>query len=293
MSKTISIALADHYAQGSTTIARCWKATRRDGFVLAVTTCARDLLFEGVLYRSAEGFVPKAISQEASAAVANTEVEGFLSDDITELEFEAGKWDGATVEAFEVNYRALVNGKLWLATATMGDIKVTRSAFNAELRGLAQKLQKVVGRVVTKGCPWVFGSISPNNFTPACNKDLGPLTVTGTLTSVTDLRTFADSSRGEADDYFGAGVITFTSGANAGEPPLEIYSFGSGAFVTHLPLNNNPAVGDTYSVTPGCRKRFTEDCRNKWANTNNHGGFEHLPGPDTVLGFGGTEGSNL
>ena len=292
MSKSISIPLKADYALGSTTVARCWKATRKDGFILAVTTCARDLLFEGVLYRAAEGFIPKAISQEASAAVANTEVEGALSDDITELEFEAGKWDGATVEVFEVNYRALVNGKLWIATATMGDIKVTRSAFNAELRGLAQKLQKVVGRVVTKGCPWVFGSISPNAWTAACNKDLGPLTVTGTLTSVTDLRTFSDSGRTEVDDWFGAGVITFLTGANAGQS-LEIYSYGSGVFVTHLPFLNNPAVGDTYSVTPGCRKRFTEDCRNKWANTNNYGGFDLLPGPDSVLGLGGTEGTNL
>ncbi|MFC5607744.1 DUF2163 domain-containing protein [Variovorax soli] len=294
MSKTISIPLKADYALGSTTLARCWKATRKDGFVLAVTTCARDLLFEGVLYRAAEGFIPKAISQEASAAVANTEVEGFLSDDITELEFEAGLWDGATVEVFEVNYRALVNGKLWIATATMGDIKVTRSAFNAELRGLAQKLQKVVGRVVTKGCPWVFGSMSPNAWTAACNKDLGPLTVTGTLTSVTDLRTFADSDRFEVDDWFGAGVITFLTGANAGEW-LEVYSYAQsgGAFVTHLPFLNNLAVGDSYSLTPGCRKRYTEDCRTKHANTNNFGGFDLVPGADSVLGLGGTEGTNL
>jgi uncharacterized phage protein (TIGR02218 family) len=287
-----SIALAASQAAGSTTTAWCWKATRRDGLVLAVTTCARDLLFDGVLYLSREGFNPKAISQEASAAVVNTEVEGALSDEITELDFEAGLWDGCTVDMFEVNYRSLSDGAMRLATFTMGDIKVTRSAFNAEMRGLTQRLQKTVGRLVTKGCPWVFGSISPDNWTPACNKDLGPLTVTGTLTSVTDLRTFADSARAEVADYFGAGVIEFTSGANIGQA-LEIYSFASGAFVTYLPFLNNPAIGDTYTLTPGCRKRFTEDCLAKWANTPNHGGFEHLPGPDKVLGLGGTEGSNL
>lgn len=290
--KARSIALAAHQSLGSTTLAWCWKATRRDGYVLAVTTSARDLLFEGVIYRSKDGFNPKAISQEASAAVVNTEVEGALSDEITEPDFEAGLWDGCTVEMFEVNYRSLSDGAMRLATFTMGDIKVTRSAFNAEMRGLTQRLQKTVGRLVTKGCPWVFGSISPDNFTPACNKALGPLTVTGTLTGVTDLRTFADSARAEALDYFGAGVIEFTSGANVGQA-LEIYSFASGAFVTYLPFLNNPAIGDTYTLTPGCRKRFTEDCRTKWANTPNHGGFEHLPGPDKVLGLGGTEGSNL
>lgn len=137
----------------------------------------------------------------------------------------------------------------------------------------------------------MFGSIG-TTYIPACNKDLGPLTVTGSLTSVDSLRAFADSTRAEASDYFGAGVITFTSGENDGVA-MEIYSFASGDFVLHLPLPYNPAVGDTYSLTPGCRKRFTEDCVTKWANGNNFGGFPLVPGSDKVLGLGGTEGSNL
>lgn len=295
MAKTISIALADHYAQGSTTLSWCWKATRRDAHVLAVTTCARDLLFEGVLYRSRDGFNPKAIASEATGAVQNTEVDGVLSEEITEEDIEAGVWDGCVVETFQVNYRDLSQGKLNFGSKTMGDLKAGRQAFNSELRGLTQSLQKTVGRLVTKGCTWVFGSVSPNNFVPACNKDLGPLTVAGTLTSVTDLRTFADSSLTEADDYFGAGVITFTSGENAGFPGLEIYSYDSATktIVTHLPFTHNPAIGDTYTMTPGCRKRYTEDCRTKWANTPNFGGFPLVPGSDSVLGLGGTEGTNL
>jgi uncharacterized phage protein (TIGR02218 family) len=290
--KTCSIELATAQAAQTRTTTWCWKATRRDGTVLAVTMLSQDLLFEGVLYLSRDGFNPRALGQEASAAVSNSEISGYLSDAITEDEFEAGLWDGCAVEMFEVNYRDLTQGKMRLASFTMGDIKVTRAAFNAEMRGLTQSLQKVVGRLVTKGCPWVFGSISPDNFTPACNKALAPLTVTGAITGVTDLRTFSDASRAEVSDYFGGGVITFLTGANAGQA-LEVYSFAAGAFVTHLPFLHNPVVGDTYSLTPGCRKRYTEDCRAKWANTNNFGGFDLIPGPDKTLGLGGTEGSNL
>lgn len=287
MSKTITPTLKAHYAQGSTTIARCWKATRTDGYVLAVTTCTRDLLFEGVLYLAKDGFNPKAISQEATAAVVNTDVDGALSDEITELDFEAGLWDGCTVEVFEVNYRDLSMGRLSLGTMTMGNIGVTRSAFQAELRGLTQGLQKRIGRLVTKGCPWKFGD--PDT----CRFPIATVTFSGTLTSVTDLRTFRDSARAEAADYFGAGVITFTSGDNEGQS-IEVYSYAAdGTFVTHLPFLNNPAIGDTYEASAGCRKRYTEDCRTKFANTNNFGGFDQLPGPDKVLGLGGTEGSNL
>jgi uncharacterized phage protein (TIGR02218 family) len=287
MAKTISIALADHYAQGSTTLAWCWKATRRDGFILAVTTCARDFLFEGVLYQPRYGFNPKAIASEATGAVQNTEIDGFLSSVITEEDIEAGVWDGCEVETFQVNYRDFSQGKLSFGVKTMGDLKAGALAFNSELRGLTQSLQKIVGRYYTKGCPWQFGSVG-TTYVAACNKALGPLTVTGSITSVTDRRTFADSTRAEADDYFGAGVITMTSGDAEGQS-LEVYSFDSGAFVTHLPFEHNLAIGDTYSLTPGCRKRFTEDCVGKWGNGNNFGGFNDVPGGDKVLGLGGGE----
>lgn len=284
--KSESTALRNHRAQGSTTLAWCWKATRKDGEVLAVTTCARDLLFEGVLYLTKDGFNPKAVSQEASAAVTNTEVEGVLTDEVTEDDFAAGVWDGCAVEMFEVNYRDLTMGKLRIASFTLGDVKVSRGVFNAEVRGLTQSLQKQVGRVVTKGCAWKFGD--PNT----CRIDVEALRVAGTFTAVADQRTFSDSARAEADDYFGAGVLRIESGPNTGVE-MEVYSFAAGTFVLHLPFWYLVTPGTAYSVTPGCRKDYTPDCRVKWANTNNFGGFPLLPGADKVLGLGGTEGTNL
>ncbi|MBT2333629.1 DUF2163 domain-containing protein [Variovorax paradoxus] len=292
MSKTRTVALAAHQALGTTTLARCWRFERRDGHVVTVTTCARPLLINGEVYSSKEGLNPTAVSQEASAAVTNSEVNGTMAaESVSEEELFAGLWDGAFVTVFEVNYRDLTMGTMNLQSGNIGDVKSGRSAFTAEVRGLTQRLQKVVGRVYTAGCPWVFGSIG-STYVPACNIDLGPLTVTGAITSVANLRTFADSSRGEVSDYFGAGLVTITSGDNA-SVQMEIYSFASGGFVLHLPLPYALAIGDTYSVTPGCRKRFTEDCRTKWANTNNFGGFPQVPGSDKVLGLGGTEGTNL
>lgn len=288
MSKTISVPLKAHFAQGTTTRAQCWKATRRDGFVLAVTTWARDLLFEDVLYVSRYGFTPKAISGEASGAVQNTEVDSFLSSQITEEDIKVGLWDGCVVQTFEVNARDLSMGKMSLGTKTMGELSAGELAFRSELRGLTQSLQKVVARFVTKGCGYTFGD-------PAtCRKDLAPLAVSGTFTNVIDRRTLVDTSRSEPNDYFGAGVLTIDSGAAAGQS-LEIYSYDSTTkiFVTHLPFEFNVATGDAYTVTPGCRKRYTEDCRTKWANTNNFGGFDKVPGSDKVLGLGGAEGTNL
>jgi uncharacterized phage protein (TIGR02218 family) len=287
MSKTISVALKAHYSLNSTTIARCWRFERRDGEIVRVTTCARDLLINSEIYRAKEGVNPTAISQEATAAVANSEVNGTMAaESVDEDELFAGLWDGAFVTVFEVNHRDLSMGILTLQSGNIGDVKAGRSAFTAEVRGVTQSLQKVVGRVYTKGCPWKFGDAD------TCRFDVEALRVTGTLTAVSSLREFTDSARAEASDTYGAGVFTMTSGDNEGFS-MEVYSFASGVFVLHLPLPFNPAVGDTYSVTPGCRKRFDEDCRTKFSNGVNFGGFPLVPGSDKVLGLGGTEGTNL
>lgn len=285
--KSRSVELAAHQAGETTTLARCWRFERRDGFVLTVTNHDEDLVVSGETYRGQDGVTPTAISQEASAAVANSEVGGFLSvTGFTEADVYAGLWDGAFISVFEVNYSDLTQGVMILGGGNIGELEVTRNAFKAEVRGLTQSLQKQTGRVVTKGCAWKFGD--PDT----CRVDLGPLTATGAFTAVADLRTMTDTARGEAADYWGAGLMTITSGANAGFS-MEIYSFVAGIFVLYLPLPYALEVGDTYSVTPGCRKRYTEDCLGKWLNTNNFGGFPLLPGADKVLGLGGTEGTNL
>ena len=290
--KTRSIALAAHQARETTTIARCWRYERNDGAIFTVTDHDVPIVFNGETYSAKDGVTPTSIAQEASAAVANSEVNGYLTPTgLTEEDIFAGLWDNAFVSIFEVNYNDLSMGAMALGSGNIGEVKAGRTAFNAEMRGLTQRLQKVVGRVYTAGCPWVFGSIG-SAYVPACNIDLGPLTVTGAITSVASLRDFTDSALAQPSDYFGAGLITMTSGENE-NVQMEVYSFDAGPFVLHLPLPYTVAIGDTYSVTPGCRKRFTEDCRNKWANTDNFGGFPQVPGSDKVLGLGGTEGTNL
>lgn len=285
--KAISPSLKAHYALGTTTISRQWRFERRDGAVVRVTTCSRDLLINGELYLSKEVVNPTAIVQEASAAVANSEVNGAMAaGSVEESDLVVGLWDGAFVTVFEVNFLDPSMGVLALQSGNIGDVKAGRSAFTAEVRGVTQSIQKIVGRVYTKGCPWRFGD--PDT----CRFDVEALRVSGSLTSVSNRREFIDSARTEAPDYFGAGVLTMTNGENEGFS-MEIYSFGSGGFVLHLPMPFNPLVGETYSVIPGCRKRYTEDCRVKWSNTNNFGGFNDIPGADKVLGMGGTEGTNL
>jgi uncharacterized phage protein (TIGR02218 family) len=121
-----------------------------------------------------------------------------------------------------------------------------------------------------------------------CKKALGPLTVTGAITHVTDGRRFRDSSRSEAADWFGAGTIAFTSGQNAGLKPLEIKSYAADGTITVFEaFPYLPEVGDTFVLIPGCRRRL-QDCRDKWQNvavTNGVHALKQYPNKGGFFGF--------
>jgi hypothetical protein len=67
--KTISTALAQHLAGEVTTLATCWKITRRDGVVQGFTDHVRDLEVDGVTYRAASGYTRTAIRSTADLSV--------------------------------------------------------------------------------------------------------------------------------------------------------------------------------------------------------------------------------
>ncbi len=287
MSKAASDALKAHYALGTTTIARCWRFERRDGEVVTVTTCSRDLLINGEIYRSKDGVNPTALEQQSDVAVPNSEINGALSGELaSEAEILAGLWDQAFVTIFEVNHRDLSMGRVILQTGTVGDVKAGGLTFNAEVRGLSQALQLVVGDLYQATCRATFGD-------SRCKVNTGPLTVTGSFTQAPSRRRLIDSSRGEAADYFGGGLLRITSGDLAGvEIEVADYAAG-GVFTLALPMPSNVAIGTTYEAVPGCRKRLLEDCKAKWANVVNFRGEPYVPGSDVILGLGGTEGTNL
>lgn len=276
--KTQLPALLAHRQGGSTTLAWCWKITRRDAQVFGFTSVDKDLVIGGVTYKAATGITPSAVESQVDLAVPNLEVAGILdSDAITEADIEAGLWDAADVEIFEVNHADLTQGAMTLRVGTTGEVSAGANSFKAEVRGLAQLLQQSIGEVYAAACPANLGDAR-------CQVDLGPLTETGAVTDVTDRRIFTDSSRTETADWFGGGVLTWTSGNNSGLS-MEVAQYnGAGGILLHLPMPRDLQVGDTYSIVPGCRKRRTEDCKNKFNNVVNFRGFPDVPLNDKVLG---------
>lgn len=85
---------------------------------------------------------------------------------------------------------------------------------------------------------------------------------------------------------FDGGKITFTSGTNLGHS-MEIKSYVPGLLILALPMPYTIAVGDTYSLIPGCAKRILEDCHDRYGNVPNFRGEPYRPGLDELLKSGG------
>ena len=102
------------------------------------------------------------------------------------------------------------------------------------------------------------------------------------MTAASSLRLFTASGLGSfATDWFTRGLVTFTSGANAGRAQ-EVKRHVAGSEATlelWQPMAHAIAPGDAFTVTAGCDKHFAT-CQAKFANAVNFRGFPHMPGND-------------
>jgi uncharacterized phage protein (TIGR02218 family) len=183
MAKTVSSALAQHLASEVTTLATCWRITRRDGVVLGFTDHVRDLEVDGVTYRAVSGYTRTAIRGTADFAVDKLDVESVFSSDGTEEHLRAGKYDFAEVRMFLVNYQDLGHGILKLRRGWLGEVTIRDSMYVAELRGMTQRLQMTIGEVYAPDCSADLGDAR-------CGVDLAPLEESGTVSTVISATVF-------------------------------------------------------------------------------------------------------
>jgi uncharacterized phage protein (TIGR02218 family) len=279
--KNISIELATHIAGEVTTLATCWKLTRRDGVLFGFTDHDADIMVDSVIYKAASGFTPSAIQNTSSLSVDNLDVEGMLSaGNITESDILAGLYDFAEIEIFQVNYNDTSQGKLKLRRGWLGEVSLVKQQFVAEVRGLTQRLSQTIGELYSASCRATFAD-------SRCKINAVIYTISGTVTASVSNQEFKDASIIEASGAYDFGKITFSSGANIGLS-MEVKEFTSGGKVTLvLPMPYNIAIGDGYSMTQGCDKTIAT-CTNQYNNVVNFRGEPHVPGLDSMLLTAGT-----
>jgi uncharacterized phage protein (TIGR02218 family) len=281
--KTASAGLIAHIASDSITMATLWRITRRDGVVFRFTDHDMDITYGGEPYLAALGYRRAAIASGSELAVDETELEGLIdAASIKESDLRAGLWDGADVRIFQVNWANLTHGEIKLRRGRLGEV-TTRDdgSFRAELRGMAQPLQTIIGSLYQPECRADLGDAR-------CTINLafgGGWTQQAAIASVIDPVTYgmAAALTGFADGWFDGGVVIWQSGANAGVAREIISWTQSGRVVSLLgPPPFAAAVTDLLNLQPGCDKRWST-CRDKFNNRLNFRGEPLVPGANSIL----------
>lgn len=275
--KSLSPALQAHLSSGVTTLCWCWKIVRRDGLVLGFTDHDAPLAFDGISYEAASGFSASEIQSGLGLAVDNLSASGALSSQsLNETDLAAGLFDNASIEIWRVNW-ADPSQRVLMRSGSLGEVKRGKTAFEAEVRGLAHALNQPVGRVFGHGCDADLGDAR-------CTVAVTP--AAGTVITAADSRRFTASGLAAfAADWFSGGKLAFTSGANA-DRAMEVRTHALvadvAAFSLWQAMSEPVAPGDTFTVTPGCDKAFST-CKTKFANAANFRGCPYMIGNDAAL----------
>ncbi len=267
-----------HLAAGATHTCYCWALTRRDGLTLGFTDHDQLIRFDGVNYVPECGLSARALASTTGLSVNNTEALGVLqSDAISEADIDAGRYDGARVTIWMVQWDD-PDARQVRFVGTIGEITRASGGFQAELRGLTDTLNQPQGRSYLRDCNAVLGDTR-------CGFDLSDpaFSVTLPIAATQDAHVFRfDTVSGFAEQWFEAGALEVVSGDAVGLREvikLDQTVDGNRVITLWQPIRAMAKPGDLVRLTAGCDKRAAT-CREKFANFINFRGFPDIPGDD-------------
>ena len=246
------------------------------GPAIYLTDHIRDLTLGGDLYRSDAGYEFSGNATESSMTPGTFDLEGIIDlAGISRAAIASGFLDNAKLFIFATQWNAPIVDQEPISKGILGRTTLKDDRYSVEVMSMIDALNQPIGKTYGATCPKKFGGQEY----AGCKKVVSPSA--GTITSVTDRYNLKDSSRTEPADYFGAGSIVWTTGANVGLKSQEIKSYAAdGTIELYEAFFYTMQIGDQFELTPGCRKRL-EDCRDKWANILNFGGFTRIPTGNT------------
>jgi uncharacterized phage protein (TIGR02218 family) len=272
-----------HLETGVTTVCRAWAVTRTDGLVLGFTDHDQDLEFGAVTFRAETGLTARSLQQQTGLSVDNTEAIGGFSDDaITEADLAAGRYDGAIVKAWLVNWQA-ADQRVLQFSGQMGEITRADGRFTAELRSLVDRLNQPRGRAYHRACGAILGDdkcrfdMSTTNYSMAL-----PLLGFDSLG-----RWLFDPITEVEASWFSRGQLIVQTGIAAGlSAVIKLDKLIDNQRVIELwdALGTMPQVGDSVLLRAGCDK-LGATCQTKFGNFLNFRGFPHIPGEDWQMSY--------
>lgn len=260
-----------------TTLAICWRVVRKDGVALGFTTHDRPLLIDGMRYDSAPGMAPSAVIASDGLEIDVMEVAGALSAEaMTARDLMDGRYDGAGVLLFMVDWRNPDAGRQVLAHGTLGGVLVGSgpdSGFAASLHGPTAVLAATRIETYSPECRAALGDWR-------CRVSMRGRSVRGTVEAVDGAWVRVAGAGG---DDFRAGRLRVLEGSAAGIDRRIIAAEGD---MLLLDEEGGVTPGTPVEVWQGCDKSFAT-CRDRFGNALNFRGEPHVPGGDVLTRFGG------
>ncbi|MEX0320100.1 MAG: DUF2163 domain-containing protein [Ruegeria sp.] len=277
----MSEAFRAHVESGLTTLCRCWAITRADGVEYGFTDHDCALSFEGMTFKADTGLTAMAVEQATGLSIDNSEAMGVLSDAaVRDEDIEAGRFDGAEVRAWLVNWAK--PDQRWLQfRGSIGELRRAGGAFHAEIRGLTDALNRPLGRIYQKPCTAVLGDAQCEfkTSTPGYSTEVP-------IAYVDDARVFRwPDMTGFEPGWFQRGRLTVVSGSAKdlwGSIKRDAFDGGFRVIELWEPVRGGVQAGDRVQLVAGCDKRMGT-CRLKFNNLVNFQGFPDLPNEDWVM----------
>jgi uncharacterized phage protein (TIGR02218 family) len=258
-----------------TSLATCWRIERRDGVGIGLTAHDRDLMIEGNLYRASPGLTPSAI--ERGEGDGGMEASGALtSGAIGEADLLAGRWDGAEVAVFAVDWTD-TSRRVALGQGTIGAVETRDGGFTAELKGAAAALDRAATEETSPECRAELGD-------RRCRVRMaGRRRFAAVVAADDELLTLSVAE--PVANGWGGGRLRWFGGANAGLEERIVASAGTQVTLA-VPPRLLPAPGDRVEVIEGCDKSLTT-CSVRFGNAANFRGEPYLPGIDLLTRYPG------
>lgn len=279
---TLTVGQTSSIGGSLVTICRTWDMILRDGYALYLTDHDRQLTIGSKVYHPAHSLAASALTRAGGSKERDREIKGALDVDlIKEEDMLAGRYRDAMIKEAVVDWQNVARGQFLQEVYWIKNTVTDGQVWTANVESVASFIRLPTGRNYTRDCVHVLGDT-------ACTVDIAALTVTGEVTALsvdgysgvfeTDITTEPDTN------YYFNGKLKFTSGTNNNLEYVvkALLPATAGQVTMWLEPIGIVAVGDTFTLQPGCDKKFAT-CKDRFSNGINHGGFPDLIGMDRMI----------
>ena len=269
-------------------MAELYTLTLLGGTVIRWANADLDVTFDGHTWTPGPVIERDAITTAIGIEVATCGVLLHANDSVTVLGVpllhaaRRGALDGASMlieRAFTDAPGNPIKGLVHLFEGTVGDLEINGTTLNVTVKSFAVALDTMVPvDVYQETC--LHALYSPHSDTkPGCglNKAANGISLTVSAGSTRSSIVCGVTGSGTYE----LGELVFNSGVNAGvRRSVKIHTAGN--LRLSFPLEDAPAVGDSFTVYKGCNKTKAT-CRDKFANIIHFRGFPDVPQPETAV----------